>query len=97
MGLSLLKPETKITHLPNGLKIVTEETFTQTSSVALFIDAGTAYETEDIRGISHLMERMAFKVNKSNVISNIQVYKNPLATVNYPRTRRDGRKRHIIQ
>ena len=28
----------------------------------MFIDAGTAYETDEYRGISRMMERMAFKV-----------------------------------
>lgn len=68
MGVPLQKPETKITVLPNGFRVVTEETYSQTSSVALFIDAGTIYETEENRGISHMMERMAFKVQMQNSI-----------------------------
>jgi processing peptidase subunit alpha len=55
------KPKSEMTTLPNGLRVVSEETYRASSSLGLFVDAGSRYETDANNGISHLLEHMAFK------------------------------------
>uniref|UniRef100_A0A1D1ZBE4 Mitochondrial-processing peptidase subunit alpha n=1 Tax=Anthurium amnicola TaxID=1678845 RepID=A0A1D1ZBE4_9ARAE len=61
--------KTKITTLPNGVKIASETSATPTSSIGLYVDCGSVYETPISTGITHLLERMAFKstTNRSNL------------------------------
>mmetsp|Transcript_8331 Transcript_8331/g.10012 ORF Transcript_8331/g.10012 Transcript_8331/m.10012 type:complete len:481 (-) Transcript_8331:131-1573(-) len=58
---SQAKPETKVTTLSNGLRVASEETYGQVSTIGMFIDAGSRYETDETSGVSHLLEHMAFK------------------------------------
>jgi len=62
-------PETVITKLLNGVTIASEATPGPTVSVGVFIDSGSKYETPNSQGMSHLLERMAFKstANRSHL------------------------------
>ncbi len=54
--------EIKQTILKNGLRIVTSERpQNETVSLGLWVNTGSAYETDDINGISHFVEHMVFK------------------------------------
>lgn len=53
----------KITTLPNNIRVATESTPGHFSAVGLYIDAGTRYETPSTAGVSHFLDRMAFKVS----------------------------------
>jgi len=55
------KPVAKTTTLPNGLRVISEETYGASSSLGLFIDAGSRFETDSNNGVSHVLEHMAFK------------------------------------
>ncbi|KAK9811331.1 hypothetical protein WJX72_002016 [[Myrmecia] bisecta] len=55
------RPETETTTLSNGLKISSEATLGPTSTLGLYVDAGSVYETPEQSGVSHLLEYMAFK------------------------------------
>ncbi|KAK3138221.1 hypothetical protein QOZ80_5AG0366000 [Eleusine coracana subsp. coracana] len=61
--------KTKITTLPNGVKIASEASPSPSASVGLYIDCGSIYETPASSGASHLLERMAFKstTNRSHL------------------------------
>ncbi|TVU35174.1 hypothetical protein EJB05_17051 [Eragrostis curvula] len=61
--------KTKITTLPNGIKIASETSPGAAASVGLYIDCGSIYETPESSGVSHLLERMAFKstTNRSHL------------------------------
>uniref|UniRef100_A0A0A9FEW9 Alpha-MPP n=1 Tax=Arundo donax TaxID=35708 RepID=A0A0A9FEW9_ARUDO len=61
--------KTKITTLPNGVKIASETSSSPAASVGLYIDCGSIYETPASSGVSHLLERMAFKstTNRSHL------------------------------
>jgi len=59
------KPKTEMTTLPNGLRVASEETYRASSSLGLFVDAGSRYETDANNGISHLLEHMAFKTTQN--------------------------------
>ena len=54
-----------LTTLPNGLRVLTvERPQTETVSLGLWVNTGSAYETENINGISHFVEHMVFKGTK---------------------------------
>jgi mitochondrial-processing peptidase subunit beta len=55
-------PETKVTALPNGLRVATENSGLETATVGLFIDTGSRYETPANNGVAHYLEHMLFKV-----------------------------------
>ncbi len=54
---------TKVTTLPNKIRVATENTPGHFSALGLYVDAGTRYETSSTTGISHFVDRMAFKVS----------------------------------
>ncbi|MBQ7304464.1 MAG: insulinase family protein [Alphaproteobacteria bacterium] len=50
------------TILNNGLRIITaERPQTETVSLGIWVNTGSAYETQEINGISHFVEHMVFK------------------------------------
>lgn len=52
----------QITTLPNKIRVATEATPGHFSALGLFVDAGSRYETPETSGVSHFLDRMAFKV-----------------------------------
>ncbi|KAF6832685.1 Mitochondrial-processing peptidase subunit alpha [Colletotrichum musicola] len=50
-----------ITTLPNGLRIASEALPGSFSGVGVYVDAGSRYEDAGLRGVSHIMDRLAFK------------------------------------
>src|SRR4051794_11383871 len=55
-------PATKITTLPSGLRVATEESFgVATATVGVWIDAGSSFEDSETNGTAHFLEHMAFK------------------------------------
>ncbi|GMH14244.1 hypothetical protein Nepgr_016085 [Nepenthes gracilis] len=57
----IVPSNTKITTLPNGVKIASEMSPNPAASIGLFVDCGSIYETPINCGATHLLERMAFK------------------------------------
>lgn len=58
----LTAPATRVTTLPNGLRIATESTLaSKTATVGVFIDAGSRFESEESNGTAHFLEHMIFK------------------------------------
>lgn len=51
----------QITTLPNGLRVASEALPGSFSGVGVYIDAGSRYENQSLRGVSHIMDRLAFK------------------------------------
>ncbi|KZT73349.1 hypothetical protein DAEQUDRAFT_703735 [Daedalea quercina L-15889] len=58
-------PLVKITTLPNKIRVATESTPGHFSAVGLYVDAGSRYETPSTSGVSHFLDRMAFKSTSS--------------------------------
>ncbi|CAZ82585.1 unnamed protein product [Tuber melanosporum] len=54
-----------ITTLPNGVRVATEALPGHFSGLGVYIDAGSRYENSRIRGVSHLIDRLAFKSTSS--------------------------------
>ena len=54
----------QITQLPNGVRVATESLPGPFSGVGVYIDGGSRYENESLRGCSHIIDRLAFKSTK---------------------------------
>lgn len=50
-----------ITTLSNGIRVASEDLPDAFSGVGIYIDAGSRYENDSLRGVSHIMDRLAFK------------------------------------
>lgn len=55
-------PPVQITTLPNNVRVATEAAPGHFAGVGLYVDAGSRYETASNSGVSHFLDRMAFKV-----------------------------------
>jgi len=51
----------EITTLPNGIRVATEALPGHFSGIGVYIDAGSRYENEYLCGVSHIIDRLAFK------------------------------------
>ena len=58
---------TQVTTLPNKIRVATESTPSHFTSLGLYIDAGTRYETPLTSGVSHFLDRLAFRVSSENL------------------------------
>jgi len=54
-------PPTKVTTLPNKLRVASEEIHGETATIGVFVDAGSIYEDDSNNGVAHYLEHMAFK------------------------------------
>jgi len=66
-------PETKITTLPNGLRVATENTGHPSATVGVWIDSGSRSETAANNGVAHFLEHMAFKGTTSRSQTDIEL------------------------
>ncbi|KAG0228975.1 Mitochondrial-processing peptidase subunit alpha [Actinomortierella wolfii] len=57
--------ETKVTQLPNGVRVATENSGGHFASLGVYVDAGSRYEDDATRGVSHILDRLAFKSTKN--------------------------------
>lgn len=58
--------KSNITTLKNGLRVITSSRpQTETVSLGIWVNTGSAFENEDINGISHFLEHMVFKGTKT--------------------------------
>ncbi|CAB4391222.1 unnamed protein product [Rhizophagus irregularis] len=62
---------TKITTLSNGVRVTSENTPGHFSAVGVYIDVGSRYETPQTLGLSHMLDRLAFKSTKTHSIEQI--------------------------
>ncbi|KKZ61688.1 mitochondrial processing peptidase [[Emmonsia] crescens] len=51
----------QVTELSNGLRVATESLPGPFAGVGVYVDAGSRYEDESLRGVSHIIDRLAFK------------------------------------
>uniref|UniRef100_A0A0A9D470 Peptidase M16 N-terminal domain-containing protein n=1 Tax=Arundo donax TaxID=35708 RepID=A0A0A9D470_ARUDO len=52
--------KTRITTLPNGVKIASETSAGPSCSVGVYVDCGSVYEAPETTGVSQLLKKMAF-------------------------------------
>ena len=51
-----------ISTLPNGIRVATEALPGPFAGIGVYIDAGSRYENQELCGVSHIVDRLAFKV-----------------------------------
>ncbi|WOL07749.1 putative mitochondrial-processing peptidase subunit beta, mitochondrial [Canna indica] len=69
----LSAPETRVTTLPNGLRIATEATLaSRTATIGVWIDAGSRFESEETNGTAHFLEHMIFKGTDSRTVRQLE-------------------------
>jgi len=51
----------QITTLPNGIRVATEALPGHFSGIGVYVDAGSRYENDALRGVSHIIDRLAYK------------------------------------
>ncbi|XP_071686271.1 probable mitochondrial-processing peptidase subunit beta, mitochondrial [Rutidosis leptorrhynchoides] len=69
----LTYPETRVTTLPNGLRVATESNLaSQTATVGVWIDAGSRFETEENNGVAHFLEHMIFKGTEKRSVRGLE-------------------------
>lgn len=96
-----LLPEvpTRVTVLPNGLRVATETRPVGSAVVGVWIDAGTRFETDRVNGAAHFLEHLIFKGTKNraqrdlevgveNVGAHLNAYTSREQTVYYARSRK---------
>ncbi|KAH9762706.1 mitochondrial processing peptidase [Citrus sinensis] len=57
--------KTKISTLPNGVKIASETSVSPVASISLYVGCGSIYESPISFGTTHLLERMAFRSTRN--------------------------------
>ncbi|KAF8454362.1 Metalloenzyme, LuxS/M16 peptidase-like protein, partial [Terfezia claveryi] len=50
-----------VTTLSNGIRVATEALPGHFSGLGVYVDAGSRYESDRLRGVSHIIDRLAFK------------------------------------
>lgn len=60
-GLTTHTPHIEMTTLSNGLRVVTDSTPGHFAALGAYVDAGLRYENPQKPGLSHLMDRLAWK------------------------------------
>jgi len=50
-----------VTRLANGMRVVSSDTFSPLSSIGIYVDAGSRYDTPETTGTTQLMESLIFK------------------------------------
>ncbi|KAL2319322.1 hypothetical protein Fmac_028291 [Flemingia macrophylla] len=69
----LAAPETRVTSLPNGLRVATESSLaSKTATVGVWIDAGSRFETEQTNGTAHFLEHMIFKGTTKRTVRELE-------------------------
>ncbi|KAJ3560194.1 hypothetical protein NPX13_g9386 [Xylaria arbuscula] len=61
-----------ITTLPNGVRVASEALPGSFSGVGVYVEAGSRFETPQLSGLSHIVDRMAFKSTTTKSSDEIQ-------------------------
>ncbi|KAI0424273.1 peptidase M16 inactive domain-containing protein [Xylaria sp. FL1042] len=62
----------RITTLPNGVRVASEALPGSFSGVGVYVEAGSRFETPQLSGLSHIVDRLAFKSTTSKSGEDIQ-------------------------
>nr|CBW52774.1 ubiquinol:cytochrome c oxidoreductase 50 kDa core 1 subunit [Polytomella sp. Pringsheim 198.80] len=67
-------PETKVTTLPNGLRVATENIpFAETATVGVWINSGSRFENDANNGTAHFLEHLLFKGTQKRTVRDLEV------------------------
>ncbi|KAI0554925.1 putative mitochondrial processing peptidase alpha subunit [Xylaria curta] len=62
----------RITTLPNGVRVASEALPGSFSGVGVYVEAGSRFETPQLSGLSHIIDRLAFKSTTTKTGEEIQ-------------------------
>ncbi|GAP87729.1 putative mitochondrial-processing peptidase subunit alpha protein [Rosellinia necatrix] len=62
----------RITTLPNGVRVASEALPGSFSGVGVYVEAGSRFETPALSGLSHIVDRLAFKSTASKSPEHVQ-------------------------
>ncbi|KAI1354589.1 putative mitochondrial processing peptidase alpha subunit [Xylaria sp. FL0043] len=62
----------RITTLPNGVRVASEALPGSFSGVGVYVEAGSRFETPQLSGLSHIIDRLAFKSTTSKSGEEVQ-------------------------
>ncbi|KAI0816676.1 putative mitochondrial processing peptidase alpha subunit [Xylaria sp. FL0064] len=62
----------RITTLPNGVRVASEALPGSFSGVGVYVEAGSRFETPQLSGLSHIVDRLAFKSTASKSGEEVQ-------------------------
>ena len=66
-------PPTEVTHLPNGIRVASQDAGDHVASMGVFVEAGSRFEKENTAGAAHLLAHMAFK--STNKRSDLRLFR----------------------
>ncbi|KAL6757633.1 ubiquinol:cytochrome c oxidoreductase 50 kDa core 1 subunit [Haematococcus lacustris] len=67
-------PETQVTTLPNGLRVATEHIpFAETTTLGVWINSGSRFETDETNGVAHFLEHILFKGTNKRTVKELEV------------------------
>lgn len=58
--------------LPNGIKIIAEQVPVDAVNLSIWVDVGSAVESDDINGMAHFLEHMVFKGSESLALGEFE-------------------------
>ncbi|KAI9687714.1 MAG: Mitochondrial-processing peptidase subunit alpha [Bathelium mastoideum] len=61
----------RITTLSNGIRVATEALPGHFSGIGVYVDAGSRYENHALRGVSHIIDRLAFQSTKQRTVDEM--------------------------
>jgi hypothetical protein len=67
------QPPTRITTLPNRIRVATNDAPAHVQSITLMLAAAARYETDDTQGFGYLLTKLAMKVSRSPCYPEKQV------------------------
>ena len=73
VSVSVNIPETKVSQLANGMRVASEDSGIPTTTVGLWIDAGSRFENDKNNGVAHFLEHMAFKGTKKRSQTELEL------------------------
>ena len=62
-----------MTQLANGMRVASEDSGIPTTTVGLWIDAGSRFENDKNNGVAHFLEHMAFKGTKKRSQTQLEL------------------------
>lgn len=81
----------QVTRLRNGIRVVSESAFGTACTVGVLVQAGARFEDDALSGVSHFVDRLAFKVRTRAAAMHACA---PIGGARRPADRPDGRARH---
>ncbi|KAI5457804.1 peptidase M16 inactive domain-containing protein [Mariannaea sp. PMI_226] len=61
----------QVTTLPNGLRVASEALPGSFTGIGVYVEGGSRFENDSLRGVSHIMDRLAFKSTSKHTADEV--------------------------